>query len=195
MSIPVICGPWFWEVAEKIVTVLLFLPDEFMQLTICFLFLRYHGGVTNRERDCEQTCFPGKLHKACVCFSVKLRSRLLIFLLCGICMLPLEETDILLYLCLLHQWEINPSNGNILFTARRRNSWFIKMFFLNVKNKSFQFWLYVFTWSPGSGVKSSNITLSSPFYSPNALSRTEQYPFSFYMPCSSSIPSLIYDGR
>lgn len=83
---------------EKIVAVLPFLPDGCMQLTTCFLFVRYHG-VTNRERDCEQTCFPGKLHKACACCSVELRIRLFILASCvkSVCFLWRKLTSLYNY--------------------------------------------------------------------------------------------------
>lgn len=48
---------------HKTVGVLLFLPDEFMQPTSCFLPIsEIPQKAINKENDPDQTCFPGKLH-------------------------------------------------------------------------------------------------------------------------------------
>lgn len=66
------------------------------------LFLRYHGEVINREKDHNQTRFPGKLHSACVCCSAEFKSMYFILASCVEpvydFLVPLEEADIFLYL-------------------------------------------------------------------------------------------------
>lgn len=122
-----VSSAWFWEVfTERQQWYYSCLMSSFSSPAASCLFLSYHKKVINTGKDPYQTCFPGKLHKACVYCSIMLRSMCLILASwvgrVHIYLVPLEEVGIFLYLSIWLQQEISrASNGGILFMAMRKN--------------------------------------------------------------------------
>lgn len=105
---------------HKTVGVLLFLPDEFMQPTSCFLPIsEIPQKAINKENDPDKTCFPGKLHM----LLGRAQKHVFFILACyaapvHICLVPPEEAGTFLYLPLFLQQELNhSSDGGILLMA------------------------------------------------------------------------------